>query len=31
MKRKPGLEEERMIPVYEDNLRQKERQMGAME
>jgi len=21
MKRKPGLEEERMIPVYEDNLK----------
>jgi hypothetical protein len=21
MKRKPGLEEERMIPVYEENLR----------
>jgi hypothetical protein len=25
MKRKPGLEEERMIPVYEDNLIQKEK------
>jgi len=25
MKRKPGLEEERMIPVYEENLKQKDR------
>lgn len=25
MKRKPGLEEERMISLYEDNLIQKER------
>lgn len=31
MKRKPGLEEERMIPVYEENLKQKDRQMQAME
>jgi hypothetical protein len=27
MKRKPGLEEERMISVYEDNLIQKDRQI----
>ena len=31
MKRKPGVEEERMIPIYEENLKQKDRQMQAME
>ncbi|KAM3134290.1 hypothetical protein pb186bvf_013575 [Paramecium bursaria] len=31
MKRKPGLEEERMIPIYEENLRQKDQQMTAMQ
>ncbi|CAD8107600.1 unnamed protein product [Paramecium sonneborni] len=31
MKRKPGLEDQAMIPYYQDSLRQKEEQMKAMD
>jgi hypothetical protein len=30
LKRQPSIEEEKMIPVYEDNLQQKQRQIIAM-
>lgn len=30
LKRQPSIEEEKMIPVYEENLQQKQRQIEAM-
>lgn len=30
LKRQPSVEEEKMIPIYEENLRQKSKQMQGM-